>query len=59
MNILSIVITIFIVLETSNIIMLYFTPGTKRGNSIGVFNAYEKAKNDPEDWNLDLKLLNQ
>lgn len=48
MNLLSIVIIIFIVLEASNVLMLYFTPGTKRGNGIGVFNAYEKSKKDPE-----------
>lgn len=35
-------------LETSNVLMLYFVPGTKKGNGVGVFNAYEKTKNDPE-----------
>jgi hypothetical protein len=48
MNILSIAIIVFLVLETSNVIMLYFTPGTRRGNGLGVFNAYEKSKKDPE-----------
>jgi len=48
MNILSIVIIAFALLETLNIFMLYFTPGTRRGNGMGVFNAYEKSKNDPE-----------
>ena len=48
MDILSIVILIFLLLETSNVIMLYFVPETKKGNGIGVFNAYEKSKNDPE-----------
>lgn len=48
MNILSIAIIIFIILETSNVFMLYFMPSTKKGNGVGVFNAYEKSKSDPE-----------
>ncbi|NQT59453.1 MAG: hypothetical protein HQ557_10785 [Bacteroidetes bacterium] len=28
--------------------MLYFTPGTKRGNGVGVFNAWEKSKEHEE-----------
>lgn len=48
MSILSIAILVFVVLETSNILMLYFIPGTKLGNGVGVFNAYEKSKSDPE-----------
>ena len=28
--------------------MLYLAPGTKRGNSVGMFHAYEKSKADPE-----------
>jgi len=58
MNILTIVIIIFIVLELSNIIMLYFTPGTKRGNGLGVFNAYEKSKDYPEIYALIKYLIN-
>lgn len=48
MLILNIVIALFLVLEVLNIIILYFFPGTKKGNGIGVFRAYEKAKKDPE-----------
>lgn len=58
MNILSVVIVIFIVLESSNILMLYFTPGTKRGNGMGVFNAYEKSKNNSELYPLVSYLIN-
>jgi hypothetical protein len=47
MNILSIAIAIFVVLESLNILTLYFNPGTKRGNGVGVFNAWEKSKSDP------------
>ena len=39
---------LFILLELSNVLMLYFTPGTKRGNGMGVFNAWEKSKKDNE-----------
>lgn len=58
MDILSIVILIFLVLETSNVLMLYFTPGTRRGNGLGVFNAYEKSKADPEVHALVKYLIN-
>jgi hypothetical protein len=46
MTILTISIIAFLVLETLNVLMLYFTPGTRRGNGLGVFNAYEKSKAD-------------
>ena len=58
MDILTIAIIIFAVLETSNVIMLYFTPGTKRGNGAGVFNAYEKSKSDPQTHALIKYLIN-
>ena len=58
MDILSIVIIIFVVLETLNVLMLYFTPDTRRGNGIGVFNAYEKSKADPDVHALVKYLIN-
>ncbi len=58
MNILSIAIIVFLVLETSNVFMLYFTPGTRRGNGLGVFSAYEKSKKDPEVHALVSYLIN-
>ncbi|MCP4442360.1 MAG: hypothetical protein GY810_25930 [Aureispira sp.] len=58
MDILSIVIIIFVVLETSNIFMLYFTPETRKGNGMGVFNAYERSKTDPEMHALVKYLVN-
>lgn len=48
MNILKIVLILFILLELSNVLMLYFTPGTKRGNGMGVFTAWEKSKQNSE-----------
>jgi hypothetical protein len=58
MNIVSMVIIIFLVLETLNVIMLYFTPGTRRGNGLGVFQAYEKSKENPEIHRLVQYLIN-
>lgn len=58
MDILSIAIIVFLVLETSNVIMLYFTPGTRMGNGLGVFDAYEKSKKDPEVYALVKYLIN-
>ena len=48
MSILSIAIIMFVVLESLNVLTLYFSPGSQLGNGIGVFNAWEKSKADPE-----------
>ncbi len=48
MEILSIAISVFILLELSNVIILYFKPDSKLGNGVAVFNAWEKSKSDPE-----------
>ncbi len=58
MDIISIVLIIFGVLELSNVLMLYLAPGTRRGNSVGMFNAYEKSKTDPEIFALVTYLVN-
>jgi hypothetical protein len=58
MDVLTIVILVFIVLEILNVFMLYFIPETKKGNGIGVFNAYEKSKKDPEVHALIKYLIN-
>lgn len=66
MNALSIAIIVFIVLETLNIILLYFSPSSKKGNGVGIFNAYEKSKKYPEihafikyliNWVAETKLI--
>ena len=44
MSIISIAMCIFLVLELMNVTMLYFNPGSKMGNGIGVFNAWEQSK---------------
>ena len=58
MSILAIIIIAFIVLELSNVVLLYFFPQSKKGNGVGVFNAYEKSKQDPEVHRLVNYLIN-
>ena len=48
MNILSIAIILFIILEGANVFLLYFFPQSKKGNGVGVFEAFEKSKEIPE-----------
>ena len=48
MDALSTAIVVFVVLESLNIILLYFAPGSKKGNGVGVFNAFEKSRGYPE-----------
>jgi len=48
MDTLSIAILIFIILETMNIILLYFAPSSRKGNGVGIFKAFEKSKEYPE-----------
>lgn len=43
---IKITIIAFMVLELSNIIALYFKPDFKFANAVGMFNAWEKAKED-------------
>ena len=35
-------------LETSNVLALYFYPSSKYANAVGVFSAWEKSKQYPE-----------
>ncbi len=55
---IKIAITAFIILETGNIIMMYFLPDSKMGNGVGVFKAWEKSKTDPEIHNFAKYLVN-
>jgi len=43
MNILQVGIAAFLVIETLNVLMLYFAPGMKKGNALGVFKAWNRA----------------
>ena len=52
LNALVIVIIWFVIMESANVISLYFLPGSKFANGIGVFKAWEKSKQDPEVHDL-------
>ena len=58
MNIITIVTIGFLILEAANVVTLYFFPGTKYANGVGVFNAWEKSKADPEIHNFVKYLVN-
>jgi hypothetical protein len=58
MNLTSIVILGFIVLEATNVVTLYFFPGSRYANSVGVFKAWEKSKQDPEVHDFVKYLVN-
>lgn len=58
MSAVSIAIIVFIVLETVNIIILYFAPASRKGNGAGVFNAFEKSKEYPEIHDFIKYLIN-
>ena len=48
MPLAEIVILVFLLLELSNVIALYFAPGSKYANAVGVFTAWEESKQYPE-----------
>lgn len=58
MNIIQILITVFIVLETSNVIALYFFPESRYANSVGVFRAWERSKQDTTNHDFVKYLVN-
>ena len=54
----KIVILAFIILESSNVLALYFFPGSKRANAVGVFTAWEKSMQFPEIHDFIKYLVN-
>jgi hypothetical protein len=58
MSFLTIVTIGFLVLEFSNVIVLYFVPEFKYANGIGIFKAWEKSKQDPEVHDFIKYLVN-
>ena len=42
MNLLTIVTIAFLLLEASNVLALYFFPGSKYANAMGTFKAWKK-----------------
>jgi len=58
MNLLSGVMIGFVLLETANVVALYFFPDSKMANSMGVFKAWEKSKADPDVHDMVRYLVN-
>ncbi|BDD00576.1 hypothetical protein [Persicobacter psychrovividus] len=58
MTVLTITLGVFLIFETLNIILLYFFPGSTKGNALGVFKAYEASKQHPELHRLIRYLIN-
>jgi len=48
MSVVEIVISCFVVIELSNVVTMYFIPGSRKANSVGVFTAWEKSRHYPE-----------
>ena len=58
MNVITIVIIGFLILEVTNVATLYFFPGSKYANGVGIFNAWEESKQYPEIHNFVKYLVN-
>lgn len=65
MNLLSIAMLVFIVMESANVAILYFWPGSQLGNGVGVFNAFHHSESDEQklfasylvNWVAGVKLI--
>lgn len=65
MSILSIAILIFILMESANVAILYFWPGSQLGNGVWVFNAFHNSENEEQklfasylvNWVAGVKLI--
>ncbi len=66
MDILSIIIIVFVMMELSNVIILYFKPEFKYGNGIACFKGWEESKKDVDlhefvkylvNWVAGVKLI--
>jgi hypothetical protein len=58
MNAITIVTIGFLILETTNVVTLYFFPDSKYANGVGVFKAWEKSKSDPDLHNFVKYMVN-
>lgn len=54
--ILDVVIVLFVFLELGNVMILYFSPNSKQGNGVAVFNPWFKSKHN-ETEKLFVKYL--
>lgn len=51
-NVIVVVAIGFLIMEAANVVSLYFLPGSKFANGVGVFKAWEKSKQDPDVHDL-------
>ena len=58
MTFLRAVLIGFVALESTNVLALYFFPDTWYANSVGVFKAWERSKNDSRTQDLVKYLVN-
>jgi hypothetical protein len=56
--IVKIVITVFILFELLNVLVMYLAPSSKYANAIGVFTAWERSKQYPEIHDFVKYLVN-
>lgn len=65
MDLLSIAILIFIIMASANVAILYFWPGSRLGNGVGVFNAFSHPESEEQrlfaaylvNWVAGVKLI--
>jgi hypothetical protein len=48
MHVALLIPAVFLLLEAANVLTLYFAPGHKRANGVGVFAAWDRSKDDPD-----------
>lgn len=58
MGVLTAVTILFLILEMTNVVTLYFFPGSRYANGVGVFRAWEKSQLDPEVHDFVKYLVN-
>jgi len=58
MNILQVVIIVFLILETLNVLVLYRNPTMKEGNGIGIFKIIDDIEKDESTYQLIRYLTN-
>ena len=65
MDVLSVAILIFILMESANVAILYFWPGSRLGNGVGVFRAFHTSESEEQklfasylvNWVAGVKLI--
>jgi hypothetical protein len=58
MTVIQWILIAFVVLEIMNVLTLYFAPASKKGNGMGVFNAWLNKDDHPESAHLLEYLVN-